>query len=86
MRKGNVEVQIRPSEIGQDTNGRHDGMLFVARTWPGTGALDSPACWTDLGSLEGASWYVGAVGDKSHPVNHVVIKGWLHHPGPPPIW
>ena len=85
MRKQNVKVEIRPSEIGQDANGKHRARLFVDRTWPGAGRLDSPECWTDVENPDDANWYVGAAGNKSRPVDAAIIKGWLYHSGPRPI-
>jgi len=86
IRKGNVEVDIRPSEISQDASGKHHGGLFVDRKWVGLGRLDSPACWTGVEEEQDTNWYVGPTGNKSQVVDRVLIRGWLYHSGPRPIW
>jgi hypothetical protein len=50
------------------------------------GRLYSPSCWTDLDNPEDLSWYTGAAGNKSKPVDAAMIASWLHHTGPTPIW
>jgi len=85
-RKENIEADIRPAEITQDVGGKHHGALFVARKWVGAGRLDSPACWTGIEESGDTNWYAGATGDKGQAVDREVIRGWLYHKGPRPIW
>lgn len=86
MRKENIEVDIRPAEVSQDASGKHYGGLFVLQKWVSAGTLDSPACWTGIEEKQDTNWYVGATGDKNQLVDRVLIRGWLYHKGPRPIW
>ena len=86
LRKVNVEVKIRPLEISQGADGKYYATLMIVRSWPGAGMLDSPACWTELEQRQDMNWYVGAVGEKGQPVNRGLVRQWLHHSGPRPIW
>jgi hypothetical protein len=87
MQKGDIRVSIAPTEISQDvTTGKHSAEVSVGRVLVGRGRLDSPSCWVDLSEAEDRTWYVGARWERSTPVDREVIRQWLYHSGPPPIW
>jgi hypothetical protein len=87
IHKGNTEVKLRPDEINQDpTTGKYYAGLFVIRTMIGKGNSTSPHYWTDLDSPSDSAWYADPAWQKTTVVTGPLIKSWLHHDGPPPIW
>lgn len=83
LETGRVKVVVRFSESGQTPDGRHHARASVSRTFRGA-QIDSPSCWTDLDNTSDDSWWIGAVGDKSRPVDDASVRSWLEYSGPPP--
>jgi hypothetical protein len=73
-------------------HGGYYATLSVARELLGAGRFVSPSCWTSLAagpaSMTSAigNGMLGAVRNKSKPVDADMIASWLHHSGPTPIW
>jgi hypothetical protein len=87
MTKGSIKVQIRQNGIHQNNlSGKYYGVLSVRREIVGQGHPGSPSCWTDLENAEDVDWYADPAWQKKTRVGADLIKTWLYHSGPPPIY